>query len=193
MLSGDELLSGLFRPKAILLSMNSAVHGGLHIRQGLDVCYPRSIDRRYGIGGTAVRQRERRRDDTTTKNASQQSQKQQSRCMQGLARLQRSLATGWVGRQGSSACQHINASWLGEWFAGVNRLVGAGRMTGERRRWGSLFLGSELNVAKHNVRASVQFSESSFTYSKIQKARRPVACPIAKSPNCPMIAPVRDL
>lgn len=64
MLSRDVVLSGLlgrrqrYRPQAILLSMNSSVHGGLHIRVGFVVCYPRST---HGVrvGGTLV-QRGRR-------------------------------------------------------------------------------------------------------------------------------------
>lgn len=63
MLSRDMVLSGLlgrrqrYRAQAILLSMNSSVHGGLHIRVGVVVSYPRSTDGR--VGGTGLREERR--------------------------------------------------------------------------------------------------------------------------------------
>ena len=90
----------------------------------------------------------------------------------GCKGLQRSLATGWVGRQSLSACQHINARWLGEVF--VKCLVGcagcgsgSGRMTGDwssSTRWavredGPSFKSQKLGWAfagtTSNVRASL--------------------------------------
>lgn len=126
MLSRGVLLSGLFgrghrhRPRTILLSMNSPVHGGLHIRVGGGRRYQtvEARDRRIVVGGT------KRCGTEAMKRtgmiclagplpAVASQQLRQWTCMQGPARLQRSLATGWVGRQSLSACQHINARWLG--------------------------------------------------------------------------------